>query len=75
MPISALSHAATNPEAAASSLSSSQPAWEATPVPSADTFILAQRGLRLFTYQVPSCEGSRGLQQSHFPLQDGHFGG
>ncbi len=47
--MSALSQAATNPEAAASSLSSSAPAWEPTPAPSADTFILAQRGLRLFT--------------------------
>ncbi len=47
--MSALSQAPTSPVAAASSLSSSQPAWEATPLPSADTFTLAQRGLRLFT--------------------------
>ena len=49
MPISALSQAPTSPVAAASSLSSSHPAWEATPAPSADTFILAQRGLRFVT--------------------------
>ncbi len=47
--MSDLSQASTSPVAAASSLSSSQPAWEATPAPSAGTFIFAQRGLRLFT--------------------------
>jgi len=71
--LAALTDASTSPVSPASSRSSSVPACDTTPAPSAVTFILPARLLR-FTYQVPSRSVTVDLENPQFPLRDRHFG-
>ena len=68
-----LSQASINPVKPASSRSSSVPAWETTPSPSAVTLIRANRPLRFFIQKVPFREGFLLLEHLKFPLRKGHF--
>ena len=65
-------HPAASPVSTVNSRSSSVPARDTNPVPSALTLTRLDRRL-LFTYGVPSGSGPVDSQQAHFPLPDRHF--
>ena len=73
MPISAAVTPSTSPVRSAISRSSSTPAWETTPRPSALTLTRPRFRLR-FIYEVPSCAVYLDPGKPKFPLQDRHFG-
>ena len=69
---SAWSQASMRPVKPASSRSSSAPAWETTPSPSAVTLTRARRPLR-FTLKVPFREATGSFENPHSSLRNGHF--